>query len=605
MRAAASPLPGRWSSAVFAAKVALLRLRRAVRDFGRGPRRLPRARWPGDAVVVAWSRTPLWSDARPAERLHQLGKVHNLRLAARALDGVVIPAGAVFSFWRQLGRASRARGFVPGRMLQQGCLVPAVGGGLCQLSNALYDAALQAGCAIVERHAHSRVVPGSAAERGRDATVAWNYVDLRFRPSRALRLGVELERDELVVGLSALDAAPAATMPAVLAVPAPATPPAEDRQAARSCATCAETGCFRHERHPVVPAGRTAFLLDEAWPEFVAHVAAARETGDLLGAPFPGRLTRGQGDALAGAVLAGAALPGAWRGLRVRTAAPGGAKRRADAQGTALVARGLARRLGSDVTRLCVAQSFLPHLWRDGHLGGRGFTVLMTRPPMHLLHARLDAAFAAHPDRATLGDHRAPAELAEWEAAALARAEAIVTPHAELAALFPGRAIKLDWRLPAPPVPARAPTHTPAQGRRIAFPGPTLARKGAYDLREAARALDLEVLLLGAELEGPGFWDGVRTVRPPAGAGPHGWLDGLAAVVQPALVEEQPRRLLAAQAAGVPVAATAACGLDGHYVRVAPLDPAGLTEALAQLLPDDGPRPYLPGDNGPLTTPLA
>jgi hypothetical protein len=96
---------------------------------------------------------------------------------------------------------------------------------------------------------------------------------------------------------------------------------------------------------------------------------------------------------------------------------------------------------------------------------------------------------------------------------------------------------------------------------RIAFPGPTVARKGAYPLREAARELDLEVLLLGSELEGEGFWSGVRTVRRPSGEPPHAWLATVAAVVQPALFEERPRHLLAALAAGVPVIATAGCGL--------------------------------------------
>jgi len=61
---------------------------------------------------------------------------------------------------------------VPGRQLREGCLFPAIGGGLCQLSNALYDVSLQAECEIVERHPHSRIVPGSAAARDRDAAIA-------------------------------------------------------------------------------------------------------------------------------------------------------------------------------------------------------------------------------------------------------------------------------------------------------------------------------------------------------------------------------------------------------------------------------------------------
>ncbi len=95
----------------------------------------------------------------------------------------------VFSFWRHVGRPTRGRGFADGRELREGCIVPSVGGGFCQLSNALYAAALDAGCEIVERHAHSRRVPGSMAEAGRDATVFWNYVDLRFRPPDGLPPG--------------------------------------------------------------------------------------------------------------------------------------------------------------------------------------------------------------------------------------------------------------------------------------------------------------------------------------------------------------------------------------------------------------------------------
>jgi len=129
-RAAETALPTRWSAAVFAGKAALLRLRRSVSDARAGLPQLARCPGLAGAEVVGECRSPLWSDLRPAERGNQLGKVHNLRRAARALDGTVIPVGAVFSFWRQVGRASRARGFASGRMLQGGCMVRAVGGGL-------------------------------------------------------------------------------------------------------------------------------------------------------------------------------------------------------------------------------------------------------------------------------------------------------------------------------------------------------------------------------------------------------------------------------------------------------------------------------------------
>ena len=70
-----------------------------------------------------------------------------------------------------------------------------------------------------------------------------------------------------------------------------------------------------------------------------------------------------------------------------------------------------------------------------------------------------------------------------------------------------------------------------------------------------------------------------------AAPGP-GWLGDIAAMVQPALVEERPRHLLTALAAGVPIIATAACGLDAQdgVTIVPPNDPAALIEALKSVL---------------------
>lgn len=76
-------VPSRWSAAVFAGKAALLQLRRGVQDLGGRQRRLARDGRPSSADAVASSRTPLWSDTRSAELGHQLGKIHNLRRAAR------------------------------------------------------------------------------------------------------------------------------------------------------------------------------------------------------------------------------------------------------------------------------------------------------------------------------------------------------------------------------------------------------------------------------------------------------------------------------------------------------------------------------------------
>lgn len=184
----------------FAARAWVFRLARGMHNAAAPLRRLitrGNADWP----EIARSSAPLYSadGESPHERLWQLGKVENLRRAVRHLHGIVLPAGATFSFWRQVGPPWRLRGFVVGRELREGCLIPSVGGGLCQLSNALYDCALKAGAEILERHRHTRVIAGSLTELDRDATVFWNYVDLRFRFAQPLRISARLTRDQLVV----------------------------------------------------------------------------------------------------------------------------------------------------------------------------------------------------------------------------------------------------------------------------------------------------------------------------------------------------------------------------------------------------------------------
>ncbi len=221
---------------VFAAKAWGHRLRRAL--FQQGVPHFAKATRPDAAPLAAESRTPLRASLHPAEQRLLEGKVRNLAVAAQFLDGLRIPAGEVFSFWRHVPRPVRGAGFTEGRELREGCIVPSIGGGLCQLSNALYAVALDAGCEIIERHAHSRIVPGSAAAAGRNATVFWNYVDLRFRPRHDLWLEVTLTGEELHVRLHGKSAITQATRPVPPAAPVTVT--------AQSCETCGEDTCFRH-----------------------------------------------------------------------------------------------------------------------------------------------------------------------------------------------------------------------------------------------------------------------------------------------------------------------------------------------------------------------
>ena len=105
---AESRLPTRWEAALFAGKAWCFRIRRWFHDgFGRRPLRLKRKPLAAGAPAMALSQSPLFPSDAPAERLLQAGKVQNLRVAARYLDGLVIPAGALFSFWAQMPRPRR------------------------------------------------------------------------------------------------------------------------------------------------------------------------------------------------------------------------------------------------------------------------------------------------------------------------------------------------------------------------------------------------------------------------------------------------------------------------------------------------------------------
>jgi hypothetical protein len=564
-------VPTRSAALLFAAKASVHQLRR----------------WCADAVNVQLKRWPLaqrgpqwkaWGESvsrldaseREAQRQLVLGKIENLRIAIRSLNGVEVPAHGVFSFWAQVGRPVARRGFVSGRELREGCIIPTIGGGLCQLSNALYQAALDASLDIVERRAHSQVVEGSAAEAGRDATVFWNYVDLRFRDVRPFRIEASIDGDLLRVAILKEQPRPGArtaTAPIAL-TPVRASVPA-------SCDSCGKLACFRRVELPAARAGRRAvFMVDGVWPEFDAWIDSVLEQQDRLLLPLQGRRQYGWRSARFASVRTFPLLT-LWRALAGRMAGADAAVRRAsNLRFRQRFARAYGKALHYLDEHVVVTQELLPYLWQAGALQGRSFDVLMTGPPLDELQRRLDAAFRQNPSSPTLADFRAPDGLLALEAQALRCADRIITPHAGLAALF-RNATLLPW---APGATADA--AQPARGSKILFPASTLGRKGAYELRAAARVLRLRLTLMGAVLEAPGFWGGVETEQRDRSA--ENWLDGVAVVVLPAWVEGRPVRLLQALAAGVRVIATPACGLPAHQLLtvVDAGDVAALQDAL-------------------------
>ena len=110
-------------------------------------------------------------------------KRRNQAILAQRLDGVVIGPGETFAVWTLAPRPSRREGYAAAAAPKAGELVQEIGGSICLLSTALYNAALLGGLEIVEHWCHSIDSYGNARyfELGRDAAVEFGYRDLRFR----------------------------------------------------------------------------------------------------------------------------------------------------------------------------------------------------------------------------------------------------------------------------------------------------------------------------------------------------------------------------------------------------------------------------------------
>lgn len=106
-------------------------------------------------------------------------RAENLRLAAGAIDGVVIQPGETFSFNDHVGDVEQDSRYRAAPVIVGGETVEGAGGGICQVSTALYIAALKADLEIVERHPHS--IASDYAPVGLDATLVYGTMDLRIK----------------------------------------------------------------------------------------------------------------------------------------------------------------------------------------------------------------------------------------------------------------------------------------------------------------------------------------------------------------------------------------------------------------------------------------
>lgn len=106
----------------------------------------------------------------------------NISIATNSVNGTVLMPGETFSYNETLGQRTTAKGYREAGAYVNGQLSNEVGGGICQVSSTLYNAALLTNLEIVARTNHS--FESSYVPAGQDATVSWRSPDFQFKNNR-------------------------------------------------------------------------------------------------------------------------------------------------------------------------------------------------------------------------------------------------------------------------------------------------------------------------------------------------------------------------------------------------------------------------------------
>ncbi|MCL2352712.1 MAG: VanW family protein [Firmicutes bacterium] len=125
---------------------------------------------PGNGVLIGSYETKFGLGAKARNA--------NIALAAKAVDGAVVPPGETFSYNETLGPTTKANGFRRAQIFIKGKKEYGYGGGVCQVSSTLYNAVEEAGLEVIERHSHS--LPVDYVPKGKDAATSYGGIDFKF-----------------------------------------------------------------------------------------------------------------------------------------------------------------------------------------------------------------------------------------------------------------------------------------------------------------------------------------------------------------------------------------------------------------------------------------
>lgn len=126
----------------------------------------------------------------------QENKITNLKIAIRELNKIVIKPGQTLSYWKQIGKPTKRKGYLEGMILHNGTVTADIGGGLCQLSNLLYWITLHTPLTVIERWRHGYdVFPDVRRNQpfGSGATCSYPNIDLQIRNDTNQNFQLQLE----------------------------------------------------------------------------------------------------------------------------------------------------------------------------------------------------------------------------------------------------------------------------------------------------------------------------------------------------------------------------------------------------------------------------
>lgn len=157
----------------------------------------------------------------------------NIGRAVELINGSLVMPGEVWSFNRTVGERTKANGFVDGTMILDGQYHSAPGGGVSAVATTVFNAVFFAGVKPVEYGAHSFYIERYPA--GREATVAWGTLDLKFRNDSGKAIYIAASSTDSSVTISFLGTKKYDAVEAVAGPRTKLTEPAERKGTGPKC----------------------------------------------------------------------------------------------------------------------------------------------------------------------------------------------------------------------------------------------------------------------------------------------------------------------------------------------------------------------------------